>query len=580
MKLYATIRRLIRGRQPVMFVALIVLLTSRAASLVMPLATRYFLDHALDVQHAKPLIRSGILVLIALVLQAVLSMALSMTGSAAGYRIIQSVRRSAVDTLLRVPLLYFHSAKVGDIISRVLSDSSRIGMLCGTGMLAIVGDVVTALCAFAVMFVFSVKLTLLFSGMECGCLLLYVLLFRCKPDSFSKTDELAGRASTHLQAILNGISEVKVNGYEKIATRTFSTLISDLTSNQLYLRKKIATSQAIVSFFQNCVGLMILFVGMKMVVGHTITPGTWLGFLLLSSLAGSPTYHLADYVAEIRRAEAGTQRVFSIIDTPTEREADGFGVPSEADGPLKCQGVSFTYPSGKQALRDVNFISFPGTVTAIVGHSGAGKSTLFGILARLYTPSDGIVSLGGADIWGFPKPIYRDHLALVQQETFIFEMSIRDNVAFGRPDASGDEIEEACYLAGVNDFATLMPDGIDTILGERGATISGGQRQRIAIARALLRRPKLLLLDEPTSSLDPEIEHMVLRNIKLSAPRSITLLATHRVSAAMSADQIVVLEDGSVVQCGSHQELIATGGRYCNMFGVRHIESRGGVINA
>jgi subfamily B ATP-binding cassette protein MsbA len=319
------------------------------------------------------------------------------------------------------------------------------------------------------------------------------------------------------------------------------------------------------------VSAVVMFMGAHRILAGTMTLGTFLTYSIFLGLLVAPVFQIVAIGTQITEAITGLERTREILDEKIEDEAPGRVVKlPRVNGQVVMEDVNFAYDSRKEVLHDINFRAEPGTVTALVGPSGAGKSTIIGLIAAFYVPSSGRVLVDGIDLSTVKLDSYRTQLGVVLQETFLFDGTIRENVAFARPEASEAEILAACRIARVDEFAEAFENKYDTIVGERGVKLSGGQKQRVSIARAILADPRILILDEATSSLDSESEALIQEGLRYLMRGRTTFVIAHRLSTIRRAHQILVVEAGRIIERGTHASLYAAGGRYYDLYTKQH----------
>jgi ABC-type multidrug transport system fused ATPase/permease subunit len=553
--LWAHRRRLITG--------LVLMLVSRLAGLVLPWSSKYLID---DVVGNR---RTDLLPLIALaagsatLVQAVTSFALSQILGVAAQRAITDMRKRVQARVMHLPVRYFDSTQTGVLVSRIMSDAEGIRNLVGTGLVQLVGGLVTAVMGLGVLFWLNWHLTVItilvlaaFSG---GM----AYAFRTLRPLFRERGKINAEVTGRLTEALGGIRVVKSYTAEKreeiVFTKGAHRLFRNIAKSMTGVSATTAGSTVIVGI----VGVLMIWLGGNAIIAGEMTLGELIMYIFFIGLVAAPLVSIASIGTQITEAFAGLDRIREILDMSTEVEEDEQRAPvARLAGDVRFEDVWFEYNPGQPVLRGVSFQAEPGTTTALVGSSGSGKSTLISIVMAFNRPTQGRVVVDGRDLSDLRLMDYRSQLASVLQENFLFDGTIAENVGYARPGATRAEIIEACRIAHCDEFISQFPQGYDTVVGERGIKLSGGQRQRVSIARAILANPRILILDEATSSLDSESEQMIqdgLRNLR--AGRT-TFVIAHRLSTIRSADQILVLEEGQVVERGTHAELLALNGRY------------------
>jgi ATP-binding cassette, subfamily B, putative efflux pump len=553
--LWAHRRRLVIG--------LVLMLVSRLAGLVLPWSSKYLID---DVVGNR---RTDLLPLIALaagsatLVQAVTSFALSQILGVAAQRAITDMRKRVQARVMHLPVRYFDSTQTGVLVSRIMSDAEGIRNLVGTGLVQLVGGLVTAVMGLGVLFWLNWHLTvitiLVLAAFGGGM----AYAFRTLRPLFRERGKINAEVTGRLTEALGGIRVVKSYTAEKREEIVFTKGAHRLFRNVAKAMTGVSATTAGSTVIVGIVGVLMIWLGGNAIIAGEMTLGELIMYIFFIGLVAAPLVSIASIGTQITEAFAGLDRIREILDMSTEVEEDEQRAPvARLEGDVRFEDVWFEYNPGQPVLRGVSFHAEPGTTTALVGSSGSGKSTLISIVMAFNRPTQGRVVVDGRDLSDLRLMDYRGQLASVLQENFLFDGTITENVGYARPGATRDEIIEACRIAHCDEFISQFPQRYDTVVGERGIKLSGGQRQRVSIARAILANPRILILDEATSSLDSESEQMIqdgLRNLR--AGRT-TFVIAHRLSTIRSADQILVLEEGQVVERGSHAELLALNGRY------------------
>jgi ABC-type multidrug transport system fused ATPase/permease subunit len=553
--LWAHRRRLLTG--------LALMLVSRLAGLVLPASSKYLIDDVLGQN------RTDLLPLIALaagsatLLQAVTSFALSQILGVAAQRAITDMRKRVQARIMHLPVRYFDSTQTGVLVSRIMSDAEGIRNLVGTGLVQLVGGLVTAVMGLGVLFWLNWHLTVITILVLAAFGVGMAYAFRTLRPLFRERGKINAEVTGRLTEALGGIRVVKSYTAEKreeiVFTKGAHRLFRNIAKSMTGVSATTAGSTVIVGI----VGVLMIWLGGNAIIAGEMTLGELIMYIFFIGLVAAPLVSIASIGTQITEAFAGLDRIREILDMPTEIEEDERRAPvARLSGDVKFEDVWFEYNPGQPVLRGVSFHAGQGTTTALVGSSGSGKSTLISIVMAFNRPTSGRVVVDGRDLSDLRLMDYRSQLASVLQENFLFDGTIAENVGYARPGATREEIIGACRIAHCDEFINQFPQGYDTVVGERGIKLSGGQRQRVSIARAILANPRILILDEATSSLDSESEQMIqdgLRNLR--AGRT-TFVIAHRLSTIRSADQILVLEEGQIVERGSHAELLALNGRY------------------
>jgi len=562
---------LVGPRRGILITGMILIALSRLASMAPPVAMKFLID---DVIAKKDDDKLGWIVLAvsgAAVFQHLVGYTLTQLFSRSTTRLIGELRCKLEAHVLRLSLLYHDANKSGSLASRIMNDVQGLQNLVGTGLLSYVGSVMTSLIALAIMARFSLMLT---SIAVLSLVAVGVIIARgtgrVREIAHARTRifaEVVGR----LTESLGGVRVVKAYRAEDREEAVFSTGIGRLVDNLLASVNLTSRLNLATGLLWGGVSATVIWFGAHRILEHRLTLGEFFTFNVLLQFAVQPLLQIVGIGNMLMEALAGVERTREIFRERREDQDPRRTVPiGPIRGEVAFEGVSFAYTEDKPVLRDVAFRAEPGTVTALVGPSGSGKSTTIGLIASFYGPTEGKVLVDGTDLATIEVQSYRSQLGVVLQETFLFAGTIVENVAFARPDATREQILAACRTARVDEFAEKLPDGYETLVGERGVMLSGGQRQRISIARALLADPRILILDEATSSLDTHSEAMIQDALAHLLVGRTTFVIAHRLSTIRKADQILVVEGGRIVERGKHAELLAGRGLYADMYAKQH----------
>jgi len=490
------------------------------------------------------------------------------------------MRKNVQAQISRLPISYFDSTQTGQLISRIMNDAEGIRNLVGTGLVQLVGSFITAGVALCVLFWLSWRLTafvILVLGAFGGALA--CAFSRLRP-LFRERGAMTAALTGRLTESLGGIRIVKAYTAEKREQLTFARGAHKLFRNIAKSMTGVSAVTAFSSLVVGTVGVVIIMVGGPAVVSGAMTMGDLFMYTLFTGLMAMPMIQFASIGTQITEAFAGLDRIHEIMSMPTEDEEDVKRAPlPDVQGAVEFRNVSFEYNKDSPVLKNISFSAPAGSTTALVGSSGSGKSTLISLVMNFIKPLSGTIFIDGRDLQSIRLRDFRSYLGVVMQDNFLFDGTVAENISFYKPYATRTEIEAVSRIAHVEEFVSKFVKGYDTIVGERGVKLSGGQRQRIAIARAILADPKLLILDEATSSLDSESEALIQDGLRKLRRGRTTFVIAHRLSTIRSADQILVIEAGEIVERGTHQELIAVGGRYKQLYDKQYNLERDQFIN-
>ena len=543
------------------------MLFNRLVGLVLPASSKYLIDEVIMKQRSDLIFPIAIVGGAATVAQAITSFALSQVLGVAAQGAITTMRMKVMEQVLRLPIGYFDSMKTGKLISRVMNDAEGVRNLVGTGLIQLLGGIVTAALSLTVLLYLNWRLTLVtilvlavFGGLMAMAFTKLRPLFRERGEIYS---ELTGR----LAETVGGIRTVKAYTAEKREELVFTRGAHKLLRNVTKSMTAVSATMASTTVIAGIIGVLMIFIGGRSVLSGEMTLGELFMYVFFTGLVAMPLIEIANIGTQITEAFAGLDRIREIKQLVTEVEGDE-DRKSIADvlGDVKFDGVWFEYTEGVPVLKNVNFHAPAGTTTALVGSSGSGKSTMIGLVMNFAKPQQGRVLIDDRELSSLKLRDYRSHLGIVMQDNFLFDGTIAENISFSNPNASMEQILAVSKVAHCAEFIEGFEKKYDTIIGERGIKLSGGQRQRLSIARAILANPRILILDEATSSLDSESEAMIQDGLQTLRQGRTTFVIAHRLSTIRSANQILVLENGEIVEHGSHQELIALDGRYKQLY--------------
>jgi subfamily B ATP-binding cassette protein MsbA len=556
-------RSLIWAHRRRLMLGLGLMLVSRLAGLVLPASSKYLIDDVVNGGRSELLMPIALAAGAATLVQAVTSFALGQILGVAAQRAITDMRKRVQARVMHLPVRYFDSTQTGVLVSRIMSDAEGVRNLVGTGLVQLAGGLVTAVLGIGVLFwlnwhltVITILVLLAFGG---GM----AYAFRTLRPLFRERGKINAEVTGRLTEALGGIRVVKSYTAEKreeiVFTKGAHRLFRNIAKSMTGVSATTAGSTVIVGI----IGVLMIWLGGQAILAGEMTLGDLIMYIFFIGLVAAPLVSIASIGTQITEAFAGLDRIREILDMPTEVEEDESRAPvTQLEGDVTFDDVWFEYNEGQPVLRGVSFHAPAGTTTALVGSSGSGKSTLISIVMAFNRPTRGRVLVDGRDLADLRLMDYREQLASVLQENFLFDGTIAANVGYAKPGATLEEIKEACRTAHCDEFISQFPQGYDTIVGERGIKLSGGQRQRVSIARAILASPRILILDEATSSLDSESEQMIQDGLRRLRAGRTSFVIAHRLSTIRSADQILVLEAGQIVERGTHAELLALGGRY------------------
>ncbi|MFN2386287.1 MAG: ABC transporter ATP-binding protein [Thermoanaerobaculia bacterium] len=558
---------LIQARKGRLALGFGLLLVNRLSGLVLPGVTKIVIDDVIGKGRRELLMWIVAAAGGAILLQAATGFLLAQVVGRAAQRSITDMRRRVQRHVSRLPVAFFDQTKTGALLSRVMTDAEGLRNLVGTGLVEVAGGIVTAILALFILFSYSVKLTVITLAVLSLFGFVLARSFRTLRPLFRERSKINAEVSGRLTESLSGIRVVKAYRAERREALTFTRGVHRLFRNVARTMTGFSLVTAVSTLLFGAITLLIMAVGATEILAGRMTLGSFVAFSAFLALLVGPVVQMVSIGSQITEAFAGLERIREIRDEKTEDEQDRDRAPMpRITGTVEFRDVNFEYREGTPVLHDIRFVAHPGTSTALVGPSGAGKSTLIGLVAAFYRPTSGKIFVDGMDLSAVRLADYRSQLGVVLQENFLFDGSVYENIAFARPEATREEVLQAAVIARCDEFVREMPDGYDTIVGERGVRLSGGQRQRVAIARAILADPRLLILDEATSSLDSESEAAIQEGLAELMRGRTTFVIAHRLSTIRRADTILVVEGGWIIERGKHEELLARGGRYADLY--------------
>jgi len=561
----------VRPRRGLLALGFLLMIVNKVASLALPLSTRPLMDRVILKHQAWLLGPLVLVVLAATCIQGVTSFALTQSLSKEAQRLIAELRRKVQEHIGRLPVAYYDANKSGMLVSRIMTDVEGVRNLLGTGLVDFVGGVMLALLSLCVLLWTSPLLTAIaLASISVFALVLIKAFGRIRP-IFRERGKINAEVTGRLTESLAGVRVVKGYHAEAAEARVFSGGVERLLQNVMRTLTSISVLTLSATVLMGVVGASVMYIGARQIMAGALTLGGFAMFTAILAFLVAPVFQMVGIGTQITEALAGLDRTQEVLrEKPEDQDPRRTLAAGTIQGYVSFEGVTFAYDAGKPVLHEVSFDSQPGTVTALVGPSGSGKSTIISLIAAFHEPTEGVIRVDGADLATLRLDAYRTQLGVVLQDTFLFDGSIRENVAFARPGATEEDIVQACRIARVDEFAEGFEKQYDTVVGERGVKLSGGQRQRVSIARAILADPRILILDEATSSLDSESEAAIQEGLAYLMKGRTTFVIAHRLSTIRRADQILVVEEGRVVERGTHESLYESRGRYYELYTRQH----------
>ena len=560
-------RALMWARRGRLSLGLGLMLVNRLSGLVLPATSKYLIDDVIGKGRVELLTPLAVAAGVATLVQAVTSFALSQVLGVAAQRAITEMRRRVEAHVARLPVRYFDSTQSGILISRIMTDAEGIRNLVGTGLVQLTGSIVTAVAALGILFYLNWWLTLVTLGALGAFGGAMAIAFKRLRPLFRERGKINAEVTGRLNETLNGIRIVKTYTAEKREELVFTRGVNRLFRNIAQSITGVSGTTAFSTVVVGVIGVLMMVVGGRAILSGSMTLGDFIWYIFLTGLMAAPVVQIASIGTQISEAFAGLDRIRELLQMTTEDEEDTSKAPLElVDGEIVFDDVSFEYNAGTPVLKRVSFRAPAGTTTALVGSSGSGKSTLISLVMAFNRPLSGRILVDGRDLATVRLRDYRSQLGVVLQDNFLFDGTVGDNIRYGRKDATIEQIREVSRIAHADEFIEGFEKKYDTVVGERGVRLSGGQRQRVAIARAILADPRILVLDEATSSLDSESEALIQDGLRSLRRGRTTFVIAHLLSTIRSADQILVLEHGEIVERGTHGELLALGGRYRTLY--------------
>jgi ABC-type multidrug transport system fused ATPase/permease subunit len=573
-------RELIWAHRYRLALGMLLMMVNRLVGLVLPASSKYLIDDVILKHKSELLVPLAVAAGVATLVQALSSFALSQVLGVAAQRAITEMRKSVQEHVARLPIRYFDSTQTGVLISRIMTDAEGIRNLVGTGLVQLVGGLVTAVLALGVLFYLNWRLTsvIIIALGAFGSAM--ALAFNKLRPLFRERGKINAEVTGRLTESLGGIRIVKAYAAEKREELVFARGAHRLFRNVARSMTAVSGVMAFSTLIVGMIGVILILVGGHAILANRMTLGDLFMYMIFTGLVAMPLVEIANIGTQITEAFAGLDRIREIKQMATEDEEDAKRKELRAiTGEIKFEDVSFEYNDDTPVLKHVSFTAPAGSTTALVGSSGSGKSTLISLVMAFNRPLSGRVLVDNGDLASIRLRDYRNQLGVVLQDNFLFDGTIAENIGFSDPHATREAIIAASRIAHCEEFINGFADGYDTVVGERGVKLSGGQRQRVAIARAILAEPRILILDEATSSLDSESEAMIQDGLQSLRRGRTTFVIAHRLSTIRSADQILVIEEGEIVERGTHEELLAAGGRYRQLYDKQYRFERNQFIN-
>jgi len=560
-------RQLVRAHRRRIALGLVLMVIGQLAGLVMPWCSKFLIDDVIGKGRRELLVPLALAAGAATLIQAATTFANSQVLGVAAQGAIADMRKRVQHHVSLLPTRFFDSTQSGILISRIMSDAEGIRNLVGSGLVQLAGGLLTAVLGLGVLFWLHWQLTLgmlLVLGTFGGSM---TFAFKKLRPLFRERGKIQGEVTGRLSESLQGIRIVKAYTAERRERLVFARGAHRLLRNVAESLTGVSATTAFSILVVGAIGVLMTLVGGRAILAGEMTLGEFFMYVFFTGLVAGPLVQIASIGTQITEAFAGLDRIHELLSTPTEIDEESSRAPiPDLRGEVAFDHVSFSYVEDVPVLRDISFAAPAGSTIALVGSSGSGKSTLISLVMAFNRPNAGRVLIDGRDLAGLKLREFRQHLGVVLQENFLFDGTIADNIRFSRPEATIEQVREVARIAHCDEFIAGFPNGYESIVGERGIRLSGGQRQRVAIARAILADPRILILDEATSSLDSESEAMIQDGLRTLRRGRTSFVIAHRLSTIRSAEQILVLEAGQIVERGTHDQLLAKHGRYKQLY--------------
>ncbi|MFL2613063.1 MAG: ABC transporter ATP-binding protein [Flavobacteriaceae bacterium] len=554
-------------KRKILFFGLFLIMVRSLSGLVLPYASKSLIDEVIPSKDTNSLTLLLLIVCTALLFQSISAFSLTRILSVEAQHLISILRAKVQQKLLTLPMSFFDNNKSGALVSRVMTDVEGVRNLVGTGLVQLIGGSITAIISLIILIRINAQMTLfvlvpvlIFAGIALKAFGYIRPIFRAR-------SKINAQVTGRLTETLNGIRVIKGFNAELQEEKVFIEGVRDLYQN---VKKSLTATAFMTSSSTFLLGLAsagIMGMGGYYIMNNSMTYGEFVSFTLFLGFMIAPIVQMSNIGSQLTEAFAGLDRTQELMKIEEENDLQKRIIAlDQIKGNVVFKNVSFSYEDDTEVLHDISFEAPKGTVTALVGTSGSGKSTIAGLVTAFLNPNSGIILVDGNDLSKVDLRSYRNQLGVVLQDDFLYEGSIRENILFPRPLASEEDLLEAVKGAYVNEFTDRFENGLDTIIGERGVKLSGGQRQRISIARALLAKPKIVILDEATSNLDTQSESFIQKSLAVLMSNRTTFVIAHRLSTIQKADQILVIEEGNILERGKHDTLIKAKGRYYELY--------------
>ncbi len=565
------LRELVLPRRKILAFGFLLMIVNRLSGLVLPIAPRYLIDNIIGKKQTELLVPLVLAILGATLIQGVTSFALTQILSKAGQRLIAELRQKVQRHIGLLPVAYYDTNKSGVLVSRIMNDVEGVRNLIGTGLVDFVGGLLTAVISLGFLLAISPTMTLVTAAaVGSFAFVLSKAFVKIRP-VFRERGKITAEVTGRLTESLGGVRVVKGYHAEEREAEVFGQGVQRLLDNVFKSLTMMSVMGLSSTVLMGIVSSAIMYFGARQIAANHMSLGDFVTFSAFLAFLIAPVFSAVGIGTQLQEAFAGLDRTREVLgERPEDQEPNRTVAIGPIQGTVEFKDVNFSYETGKPVLFDVSFDAEPGKVTALVGSSGSGKSTIISLVAAFHTPTSGIVTVDGLDLSTVRLDTYRTQLGVVLQDTFLFDGTIEENIAFARPGATKEQILEACRIARVDEFADKFEKQYDTVVGERGVKLSGGQRQRVSIARAILADPRILILDEATSSLDSESEALIQEGLRYLMQGRTTFVIAHRLSTIRRADQILVVDNGRIVDHGTHESLYAQQGRYWDLYTRQH----------